>query len=83
MFDVDSLAELEKNGSIIEGSYFIIYAGVSNFEILKNTHLKKGDLGFVTNLIDENNLAVTSWTFNDQTPLPLNQDIRCYSSIHW
>ena len=77
VYDVDSLARVkERNGSIIEGSYFIIYAGVSNFEILKNTtYYQKGDLGFVTNLIDENNLVVTSWTFNDQTPLPLNQDI--------
>ena len=77
VYDVSSLARVkERNGSIIEGSYFIIYAGVSDFEIIKNTtYYQKGDLGFVTNLIDENNLAVTSWTFNDQTPLALNQDI--------
>ena len=77
VYDVSSLARVkERNSSIIEGSYFIIYAGVSDFEILKNTtYYQEGDLGFVTNLIDEGNLVVTSWTFNDQTPLPLNQDI--------
>lgn len=77
VYDVHSLARVkERKGSIIEGSYFIIYAGVSDFEIIKNTtYYQTGDLGFVTNIIDEGNLAVTSWTFNDQTPLPLNQDI--------
>ena len=77
VYDVATLSRIkERGGSIIEGSYFIIYAGVSDFEIIKNTtYYQEGDLGFVTNLIDENNLVVTSWTFNDQTPLVLNQDI--------
>ena len=77
VYDVATLSRIkERGGSIIEGSYFIIYAGVSDFEIIKNTtYYQEGDLGFVTNLIDENNLVVTSWTFNDQTPLVLNEDI--------
>ena len=77
VYDVATLSRVkERGGSIIEGSFFIIYAGVSDFEILKNTtYYQEGDLGFVTNLIDENNLVVTSWTFNDQTPLVLNEDI--------
>ena len=77
VYDVNSLARVkERNSAIIEGSYFIVYAGVSDFEIIKNTtYYQEGDLGFVTNIIDETNLLVTTWTFNDQTPLPLNQDI--------
>ena len=77
VYDVATLSRIkERGGSIIQGSYFIIYAGVSDFEIIKNTtYYQEGDLGFVTNLIDENNLVVTSWTFNDQTPLVLNEDI--------
>ena len=77
VYDVASLARVkERRSDIIEGSYFIIYAGVSDFEILKNTtYYQEGDLGFVTNLIDEGNLLVTSWTFNDRAPISLNQDI--------
>ena len=77
VYDVNTLARVkELDSDIIEGSYFIIYAGVSNFEIIKNsTYYQKGDLGFVTNLIDETNLLVTSWTFNDTTPIVLNENI--------
>ena len=34
VYDVATLSRVkERSGSIIEGSYFIIYAGVSDFEI--------------------------------------------------
>lgn len=77
VYDVATLARVkELNSEVIEGSYFIIYAGVKSFEIIENsTYYQEGDLGFVTNLIDENNLAVSNWTFNDKTPIYLNQDI--------
>ena len=77
VYDVNTLARVkELDSDIIEGSYFIIYAGVSDFELIQNsTYYQTGDLGFVTNLIDETNLLVTSWTFNDVTPIVLNQNI--------
>jgi hypothetical protein len=77
VYDVNTLARVkELDSDIIEGSYFIIYAGVSDFEIIENsTYYQTGDLGFVTNLIDETNLLVTSWTFNDITPIVLNENI--------
>lgn len=77
VYDVSTLARVkELNGPILEGSYFVIYAGVSDFEIINNTtYYQRGDLGFVTNLVDETNLLVTNWTFNDITPISLNQDI--------
>ena len=47
-FDVDTLATVrERNGAVRSDSYFIIYAGVSDFTVDANsTFYQEGDLGF-------------------------------------
>jgi len=56
-------------------SYFVIYAGVLGFEIDKNyTYYQKGDFGFVSDVIEETDLLVSGWQFNDVLPVELRYD---------
>ena len=77
VYDVDTLATVrERDGTVRNDSYFLIYAGVSDFTVDNNsTFYQEGDLGFVSNIVDENSPLVTTWTFNDLLPVRLNENL--------
>jgi len=72
VYDVSTLASIKDRPDI----YYIIYAGVSDFEINKNyTYYQQGDIGFISDIIVEDSLIVTGWYLNDIIPVKTNQRI--------
>ena len=66
IYDVLTLASVKDRPD----SYFVIYAGVSGFEINKNyTYYQKGDIGYISDIVVEDSLLVSGWYFNDVMPL--------------
>jgi len=66
VYDVSTLASVKDRPD----SYFVIYAGVSGFEIDKNyTYYQKGDIGYISDIVVEDSLIVSGWYFNDVMPL--------------
>ena len=58
------------------GSSFVVYVGISDVTIQNNNiGYQVGDLGFVSNVIIEDNLIVSGWEFNDTLPLKLNESL--------
>jgi hypothetical protein len=58
------------------GSSFVVYVGISDVTIeTNNIGYQTGDLGFVSNVIVEDNLIVSGWEFNDTLPLDLNESL--------
>ena len=58
------------------GSSFVVYVGISDVTIETNSiGYQEGDLGFVSNVIVEDNLIVSGWEFNDTLPLDLNESL--------
>lgn len=69
VYDLQTLASIKSNPA----SYFVIYAGVSGFDIETNyTYYQKGDIGFVSNFVSENNLLISNWSYNDIIPVNTN-----------
>ena len=58
------------------GASFVVYVGISDVTIeTNNIGYQIGDLGFVSNVIVEDNLIVSGWQFNDTIPLDLNESL--------
>ena len=72
VFDNSTLATASDD----PGSSFVVYVGISDVLIENNSiGYQEGDLGFVSNVIVEDNLIVSGWEFNDIMPLALNQSL--------
>lgn len=70
VYDISTLASVKDRPD----SYFVIYAGVSGFEIDTNyTYYQKGDIGYISDIIIEDSLLVSGWYFNDVMPLIQNE----------
>jgi hypothetical protein len=66
IYDITTLASVKDRPD----SYFVIYAGVSGFEINRNyTYYQKGDIGYISDIVIEDSLLVSGWYFNDLMPL--------------
>lgn len=71
VYDLSTLATIKSNPA----SYFVIYAGVSGFEINKNyTYYQKGDIGFVSDFVVEDNALIRTWSYNDIIPVKVNNN---------
>ena len=69
VYDLDTLATIKSSPA----SYFVIYAGVSGFEIDKNyTYYQKGDIGFVSDFVVDDEPLITTWSYNDIVPVEVN-----------
>ena len=72
VYDNATLATASDN----QGASFVVYVGISDVTIQNNNiGYQVGDLGFVSNVIVEDNLIVNGWQFNDILPLDLNESL--------
>ena len=72
VYDNSTLATAKNN----PGASFVVYVGISDVTIeTNNIGYQTGDLGFVSNVIVEDNLIVSGWEFNDTLPLDLNESL--------
>lgn len=73
IYDLSTLASVKTRPD----SYFLIFAGVTGYDILKNyTYYQEGDIGFVKDVsINVSNLLLTSWVTNENIPVNLNKNL--------
>ena len=73
IYDLSTLASVKDRPD----SYFLIFAGVTGYDILKNyTYYQEGDIGFVKDVsINVSNLLLTSWVTNENIPVKLNKNL--------
>jgi hypothetical protein len=71
VYDVSTLAQKKDD----LGVYFVIYAGVNGFQINQNyTYYQTGDIGYVRDTTITSEQIISSWRFNDVTPLNVNYE---------
>lgn len=72
IYDVNTLAFVKDRPD----SYFLIFAGITGFDILKNySYYQEDDIGFVKDIaIDTTNIKLSSWVTNENIPFKLNEN---------
>jgi hypothetical protein len=71
VYDVSTLAQKKDD----LGIYFVVYAGVNGFQIDQNyTYYQAGDIGYVRDTTITSEQIISSWRFNDVTPLNVNYE---------